>query len=104
MISYRLSFFQSTAHDTSGGEHQFDWLKDLSINWLYTNATANRTTKRDYRFDADPQGNFFFAGADNNQTMYADLVDKDQSWRVDGKLPVQPSIHHKSHWAAVLSR
>ena len=81
-----------------GGEHQFDWLRDLSINWLYTNATANRgePKTRDYRFDADRQGNYFFAQrADNNQVMYADLVDKDQSWRVDGKLPVQPSFNHK---------
>lgn len=95
----RLKFFSNQLLMTQvGGEHQFDWLKDLSINWLYTNATANRDEPktRDYRFDADPQGNFFFAQrADNNQTMYAGLVDKDQSWRVDGKLPVQPSIHHK---------
>ena len=95
----RLKFFTNQLLMTQvGGEHQFDWLKDLSINWLYTNATANREEPktRDYRFDADRQGNYFFAQrADNNQVMYADLVDKDQSWRVDGKLPVQPSFNHK---------
>jgi len=95
----RLKFFTNQLLMTQvGGEHQFDWLRDLSINWLYTNATANREEPktRDYRFDADKQGNYFFAQrADNNQVMYADLVDKDQSWRVDGKLPVQPSFNHK---------
>ncbi|QOJ19726.1 MAG: TonB-dependent receptor [Gammaproteobacteria bacterium] len=95
----RLKFFTNQLLMTQvGGEHQFDWLRDLSINWLYTNATANREEPktRDYRFDADRQGNYFFAQrADNNQVMYADLVDKDQSWRVDGKLPVQPSFNHK---------
>ncbi|WP_090321688.1 TonB-dependent receptor [Nitrosomonas oligotropha] len=95
----RLKFFSNQLLMTQvGGEHRFDRLKDLSINWLYTNATANREEPktRDYRFDSDRQGNYFFAQrADNNQVMYADLVDKDQSWRVDGKLPVQPSFNHK---------
>lgn len=95
----RLKFFANQLLMTQvGGDHQFDWLKDLSISWLYTNATANRDEPktRDYRFDADNQGNFFFAQrADSNQVMFADLVDKDQSWRVDGKLPVQPSYNHK---------
>ncbi|MEK7844788.1 MAG: TonB-dependent receptor plug domain-containing protein, partial [Pseudomonadota bacterium] len=95
----RLKFFSNQLlMNQVGGEHQFDWLKDLSINWLYTNATANRDEPktRDYRFDSDNQGNYFFAQrADNNQIMYANLVDKDQSWRVDGKLPLQPSINHK---------
>jgi outer membrane receptor protein involved in Fe transport len=95
----RLKFFSNQLLMTQvGGEHRFDRLKDLSINWLYTNATANREEPktRDYRFDSDSQGKYFFAQrADNNQVMYADLVDKDQSWRVDGKLPVQPSFNHK---------
>jgi outer membrane receptor protein involved in Fe transport len=95
----RLKFFSNQLlMNQVGGEHQFDWLKDLSINWLYTNATANRDEPktRDYRFDSDNQGNYFFAQrADNNQIMYANLVDKDQSWRVDGKLPLQLSTNHK---------
>ena len=95
----RLKFFSNQLlMNQVGGEHQFDWLKDLSINWLYTNATANRDEPktRDYRFDSDNQGNYFFAQrADNNQIMYANLIDKDQSWRVDGKLPLQLSTNHK---------
>lgn len=95
----RLKFFSNQLlMNQVGGEHRIDWLKDLSINWLYTHATANRDEPktRDYRFDSDNQGNYFFAQrADNNQIMYANLVDKDQSWRVDGKLPLQLSTNHK---------
>ena len=95
----RLKFFSNQLlMNQVGGEHRIDWLKDLSINWLYTNATANRDEPktRDYRFDSDNQGNYFFAQrADNNQIMYANLVDKDQSWRVDGKLPLQLSTNYK---------
>lgn len=95
----RLKFFSNQLlMNQVGGEHRLDRLKDLSINWLYTNATANRDepNTRDYRYDFNRQGNEFFSQrADSNQVMFADLVDKDQSWRVDGKLPLQPSIHHK---------
>ncbi len=95
----RLKFFSNQLLMTQvGGEHRLDWLKDLSINWLYTNATANRDEPktRDYRYDSNRQGNEFFSQrADSNQVMFADLVDKDQSWRIDGKLPMQPATHHK---------
>lgn len=95
----RLKFFSNQLlMNQVGGEHRLDWLRDFSVNWLYTNATANRDepNTRDYRYDFNRQGNEFFSQrADSNQVMFADLVDKDQSWRVDGKLPMQPSIHHK---------
>jgi len=95
----RLKFFSNQLlMNQVGGDHRFDWLKDLSINWLYTNATANRDEPktRDYRFDSNGQGNYYFAQRpDSNQIMYSDLVDKDQSWRVDGKLPMQLSTNHK---------
>lgn len=95
----RLKFFSNQLlMNQVGGEHRLDWLKDLSINWLYTNATANRDepNTRDYRYDFNRQGNEFFSQrADSNQVMFADLVDKDQSWRVDGKLPMQLATHHK---------
>jgi len=95
----RLKFFSNQLlMNQVGGEHRLDRLKDLSINWLYTNATANRDepNTRDYRYDFNRQGNEFFSQrADSNQVMFADLVDKDQSWRVDGKLPMQLATHHK---------
>ncbi len=95
----KLKFFSNQLlMNQVGGEHQFDWLKDLSVNWLYTNSTANRDEPktRDYRFDSNAQGVYAFSRrADSNQIMYADLTDKDQSWRVDGKLPLQFSPHHK---------
>ncbi|MCB1950099.1 MAG: TonB-dependent receptor [Burkholderiales bacterium] len=75
-----------------GGNHQFNWAKDLSINWLYTNATAKRDQPktRDYRFDQMVDGSFALSRrADSNQTTYANLIDKDQSWRMDAKLPLE---------------
>ncbi len=96
----RLRFFSNQLLTNQfGGEHRFDWLRDFSINWLYTDATANRDEPktRDYRYDASPAtGNYIFSQrADSNVTTYADLIDKDQSWRVDGKLPLQLAPNHK---------
>lgn len=81
-----------------GGEHNLNWAKDLKIDWLYTNATAEREEPktRDYRFDADNQGNFFFSRRpDNNQTLFGELTDKDQSWRMDAALPLEFSPNYK---------
>lgn len=81
-----------------GGEHTFNWAKDLKIDWLYTNATAKRDEPktRDYRFDEDAQGNFFFSRRpDNNQTLFGELTDKDQSWRMDASLPLEFSPNYK---------
>lgn len=96
----RLRFFSNQLLTNQfGGEHRFDWLKDFSINWLYTDATANRDEPktRDYRYDESPTtGNFIFSQrADSNVTTFADLIDKDRSWRVDGKLPLQLTPRHK---------
>ncbi len=81
-----------------GGNHRFDWAKDLSVNWLYTNATAKRDQPktRDYRYDEMPDGSYALSRrADSNQTTYAGLIDKDQSWRVDTKLPLDISPDYK---------
>lgn len=96
----RLRFFSNQLlMNQFGGEHRFDWLKDFSINWLYTDSTANRDEPktRDYRYDLSQQtGNYIFSQrADSNVMTYADLIDKDQSWRVDGKLPLQLTPNHK---------
>lgn len=81
-----------------GGEHKFDWAKDLKIGWLYTNATAKREEPktRDYRYDEDSQGDFFFSRrADSNQTIFGDLTDKDNSWRMDATLPLPISPNYQ---------
>ncbi|PKM10033.1 MAG: TonB-dependent receptor [Gammaproteobacteria bacterium HGW-Gammaproteobacteria-3] len=74
-----------------GGGHQLEWANNLKIDWLFTNATAKRDEPktRDFRFDEDSLGAFFFSRrADNNQTSFGELTDDDKSWRVDVELPV----------------
>lgn len=81
-----------------GGGHKFDWAKDLMIDWLYTNATAKRDEPktRDYRYDENGQGDFFFSRrADSNQTLFGDLTDKDTSWRLDATLPIELSSNYQ---------
>lgn len=95
----RLRFFSNQLFmQQVGGDHRFTWAKDLSIHWLYTNATANRDEPktRDYRFDELGNGSFALSRrADSNQTSFADLTDKDQSWRMDAKLPLEFSPDYK---------
>lgn len=96
----RLRFFSNQLlMNQFGGEHRFDRLKDFTINWLYTDATANRDEPktRDYRYDLDARNNnyIFSQRVDSNLTSYSDLIDKDRSWRVDGKLPLQLMPGHK---------
>ncbi len=96
----KLKFFSNELLMTQvGGEHRADWLKDFTLNWLFTDATANRVEPktRDYRFDdTGGGGRFSFSRQiDSNRTMYSNLVDRDQSWRVDGKLPLEPNFNHK---------
>ncbi len=96
----KLRFFSNQLlMNQFGGEHRFDRLKDFSINWLYTDSTANRDEPktRDYRYDVSQQtGEYIFSQrVDSNVITYADLVDKDRSWRVDGKLPLQLAPQHK---------
>ncbi|SET29380.1 TonB-dependent receptor [Nitrosomonas marina] len=95
----KLRFFSNQLFmQQVGGDHQFDWAKDLSIHWLYTNATAKRDEPktRDYRYDEMTDGSFAFSRrADSNQILYADLVDKDESWRMDAKLPLEITPDYK---------
>lgn len=96
----RLRFFSNQLlMNQFGGEHRFDRLKDFTINWLYTDATANRDEPktRDYRYDLDARNNnyIFSQRVDSNLISYSDSVDKDRSWRVDGKLPLQLTPSHK---------
>lgn len=97
----RLRFFsnQLLMHQV-GGSHAFDWAKNLKVDWLYTNATADREEPktRDYRYDQISPGSDVYAFSrrpDSNQTMYGDLKDKDESWRVDTKLPLELSSNYR---------
>lgn len=75
-----------------GGDHLFEQLSNLKIDWLYTNATAGREEPktRDYRYDENDDGSYSFSRrADSNQITYGELTDKDESWRMDVKLPLE---------------
>ena len=75
-----------------GGEHLFEQVSNLKIDWLYTNATARREEPktRDYRYDENDDGTWSFSRrADSNQITYGELTDKDESWRMDVKLPLE---------------
>lgn len=75
-----------------GGEHLFEPLSNLKIDWLYTNATATREepNTRDYRYDQQDDGSYSFSRrADSNQITFGDLTDNDESWRMDVKLPLE---------------
>ncbi|MEI2767561.1 MAG: carboxypeptidase regulatory-like domain-containing protein [Nitrosomonas sp.] len=73
----RLRFFSNQLlMNQFGGEHRFDRLKDFTINWLYTDATANRDEPktRDYRYDLDARNNnyIFSQRVDSNLISYSD--------------------------------
>mgnify|MGYP000462164651 CR=1 FL=1 len=75
-----------------GGDHLFEDLNNLKIDWVYTNSTANRTepNTRDYRYDENDDGSYSFSRrADSNQISFGELEDKDASWRMDVKLPIE---------------
>lgn len=89
----RLKYFSNQLFlQQVGGEHTFDFLENLKVDWLYTNATAKRgePNTREYRYDADAQNNFVFSRkVDSNQISFSNLTDKDESWRVDVELPIE---------------
>jgi outer membrane receptor protein involved in Fe transport len=62
------------------------------IDWIYTNSTATREEPktRNYRYDQNDDGSYSFSRrADSNQTSFGKLTDKDASWRMDVKLPLE---------------
>ncbi|MCH9699651.1 MAG: TonB-dependent receptor [Gammaproteobacteria bacterium] len=76
-----------------GGEHTFDFLNDLGVDWLYTISKAKRRApnERRYRYDELQEDEFVFSGfADNNLITFADLTDHDETIRFDIDLPFQP--------------
>lgn len=81
----------------AGGEHNFPELfdldfVDLEIDWLYTRSRATRLSpnERRYRYDENINGKFAFSRrADSNQTIFGELDDNDESWRLDVKFPLR---------------
>ncbi|MBK8285204.1 MAG: TonB-dependent receptor [Ahniella sp.] len=74
------------------GEHRFATLRDLSLNWQYTHASAGRDAPktRRYRFDRNTAtGDFGLSRrSDSNSTVYAELDDQSQDLGVELKLPL----------------
>jgi outer membrane cobalamin receptor len=76
------------------GEHTFSPLGDLSLNWQFSEAKANRDAPRARSWeydDLDGTGNFRFAAdrAGSNETTYARLDDEMSAFQLDMQLPIQ---------------
>ncbi len=73
-----------------GTEHTFRGLNDLWVHFLYSGATASlyAPKERRYRYDEIMDGVYEFSRkADNDQIIYSNMDDQDDSWRLDVKLP-----------------
>ncbi|MBN2701229.1 MAG: TonB-dependent receptor domain-containing protein [Methylohalobius sp. ZOD2] len=79
----------------TGTEHTFKRLNDLWFRFLYSGSTASRLEPNQRRTRADELGSdpgtFTLVGRNlsNNQIIFGDLEDEDDSWRLDVKLPFQ---------------
>ncbi|WP_022949038.1 TonB-dependent receptor domain-containing protein [Methylohalobius crimeensis] len=79
----------------AGTEHTFKRLNDLWLRFLYSGSTASRSEPNQRRTRADElgsdPGNFILVGRNlsNNQIIFGDLEDEDDSWRLDLELPFQ---------------
>lgn len=73
-----------------GGNHLFPAAHDLSLDWQYTWARANRDEPdtRRYRYDRAQDGSLSFSQrSDSNQTTWAELADYQRDLSIKGKLP-----------------
>ncbi len=95
---YQLEWIENELFNRqAGGQHKFPELfgaefLDLQLDWLYTRSRATRKApdERRYRYDEMIDGSYSFSRrADSNQTIYGDLEDDDESWRLDVQLPVR---------------
>ncbi|BCX82561.1 hypothetical protein MIT9_P2147 [Methylomarinovum caldicuralii] len=76
----------------AGTDQTFAFLNDLNLKFLYSHAVASRYApkERRYRYDQNLNkgGVFEFSNkTDNNQIIYSDLDDQEDSWRIDLTLP-----------------
>lgn len=73
-----------------GGAHLFPGAHDLSLDWQYTWARANRDepATRKYRYDRALDGSLSFSQrSDSNLMSWAELADYQRDLTVKGKLP-----------------
>ncbi|HSX61570.1 MAG TPA: TonB-dependent receptor [Tahibacter sp.] len=73
-----------------GGNHVFPGAHDLSVDWQYTWARANRDEPdtRRYRYDRALDGSLSFSQrSDSNQMTWAELADYQRDLTLKGKLP-----------------
>jgi outer membrane receptor protein involved in Fe transport len=73
-----------------GGQHLFPSLHDLSLDWQYTWARAQRDepNTRKYRYDRDDDGDLSFSQrSDSNLSTWAELDDHQRGLNIKGKLP-----------------
>ncbi len=88
----RLRYIENQLYTLQfGGDHKFDFLNDLQAKWLYTRGRASRDApdERRYRYDEQEDGSYSFSRrADSNQTLYSNLDDEDENWRLDVSLPI----------------
>lgn len=74
------------------GEHRFVSLRDLTLNWQYTHATAGRDAPktRRYRFDRNTATGAYGLSrrSDSNSTIYSELDDLNQDLGFEFKLPI----------------
>lgn len=73
-----------------GGNHLFPAAHDLSLDWQYTWARANRDEPdtRRYRYDRAQDGSLSFSQrSDSNQMTWAELADYQRDLSMKGRLP-----------------
>lgn len=94
---FRLRWIENSLFTQQvGGEHRFDRLGGISFDWQYTTSEARRKApnERRYRYDSDSRGQFSFSRrADSNQTIFADLIDHDDTIRFSVNLPLNLFEH-----------
>ncbi|NCN26207.1 TonB-dependent receptor [bacterium] len=72
------------------GANTFSYLNNLTLNWRYMVAVANREEpdKREYRYDLENDEWVFSTRTDGNQRIWSELRDRNDDFGVDVTLPI----------------
>ncbi len=79
------------------GEHVFNDIGGLQLNWQYTDSTANfdEPDNRIYRYDQREEGDFIFSTRnDSNSRVWRELEDVSNDIHYDLSFPLSPSNNH----------